>query len=444
MEQSLRTVSVIGLGKLGAPMAACFAARGYNTIGVDTNARNIEAIQQGVAPVDETDLQKYLDASEDRLRATLDLEQGTLESDASFIIVPTPSEPGGGFSLKYVLAVCEKIGQALQSKAHFHLVVVTSTVMPGSMDGPIRHSLEKNSGKQCGKDFGLCYSPEFIALGNVIHDFLNPDFFLIGESDPRSGELLEQFYHSISENDAPVARMNFVNAELTKISINTFVTTKITFANMLGHLCERLPDGNVDVVTAAVGMDSRIGRKYLKGAIGYGGPCFPRDNLALGTLARQLGTSAPLAEVTDQCNRQEITYLVHLVKQTLPQEGKIGILGLSYKPNTGVIEEAQGMLLAQALRDEGISVIAYDPMAMPNARPLADEHFVLAESVEQCIQQSDVLVITTPWKDFYQITPEDVTRPNAPRVIIDCWRILPQSQFSAVVHYIGVGIGPNT
>ena len=441
MQNELKNVSVIGLGKLGATMAACFAARGFNTIGVDVNEQHVGAMQNGLIPVAETGLQELINSlDQGKLRATLDIEDAVLNSDASFIIVPTPSESEGGFSLKSVLEVCHALGKVLKTKHAFHLIVLTSTVMPGSTGGPIRKTLERASGKCCGQHFGLCYSPEFIALGNIIHDFLNPDFFLIGESDSRSGAMLETFYQKMSKNNAPVARMNFVNAELAKLSVNTFVTTKITFANMLSRLCEHLPGGDVDAVTAALGLDRRIGSKYLKGAVGYGGPCFPRDNLALTALARQLGVQAPLAETTDRSNRSEVTRLAELVRHHLPEGGTAGILGLSYKPDTAVIEASQGILLAQALTEENIPIIAYDPAAMKNARQVLTGGAQFAESLKICIQASDVIVIITPWRKFHEIPPLWLERQGKPRVLIDCWRILPYKQFASVVEYIALGV----
>ena len=175
--------------------------------------------------------------------------------------------------------------------------------MPGSTGGTLLPALEEHSGKKCGTDFGLCYNPEFIALGSVIRDMLNPDMILIGESDARSGEILEELYQGVCESNPRIQRMNFVNAELTKLSVNTFVTTKISYANMLAQVCETLPGADVDVVTSAIGCDTRIGQKYLKGALGYGGPCFPRDNVAFSALARANGAPALLAEATDQLNR---------------------------------------------------------------------------------------------------------------------------------------------
>ncbi len=432
-----RKVAVIGLGKLGSPMAAAVSARGVAVIGADLDSVKVEKINRGEAPVNETDLADYVRRGHDRLRATTDLEAATIEAEIVFIIVPTPSEPQGGFSVRHVLAACESIGCGLKKKKAFTVVVVSATVMPGSTGGAIRECLEKHSGKKAGRDFGLCYSPEFIALGSVIHDFLNPDFILCGESDPRSGEILDAFYQTVCENEPYVAHMNFVNAELSKLAVNTFVTTKITYANMLAQICERLPGGDVDKVTAAIGHDTRIGGKYLKGATGYGGPCFPRDNLAMGALARGLGAQAALAETTDRQNRAEAIRLADLVNAYAKPGEKVGILGLSYKPDTEVIEESQGMLLARQLLDGGRDLLVYDPMAMEAARVVLGEGPQFCGSAEDCIRQSDIVVIAVPWKEFLQI-PESAFAARR-IVLIDAWRVAPAG-WRAKTNYIPVGV----
>jgi len=441
MDDCLPAVSVIGLGKLGAPLAACFAAKGFQVSGIDIDPSKVTAVNEGRAPVFEPGLEELIAQNKKRLIATQDTEAAVLRSDVTFIVVPTPSEPEGGFSLRYVLPACEAISRALRNKAGFHLVSLTGTVMPGSTGGAVRLALEQTSGKRCGMDFGLCYSPEFIALGSVIRDFLNPDFILIGESDPRSGEMLERLYKCVCQNNPPVARMNFINAELTKLAVNTFVTTKITFANMLAHICERLPEADVDIVTSALGLDSRIGRKYLKGGIGYGGPCFPRDNVAMASLARQIGTPATLAEATDGANRGEVHRLAGIVRSKLLPGSTVGILGLSYKPNTDVVEESQGVLLAQVLAAEGFSVIVYDPAAMDNAGRVLKDSVRLAKSLEECIQQADVVVITTPWEVFSSLEPGLLERCSRTRVLIDCWRILNPQRLKSVVDYVPLGVG---
>src|SRR5581483_1221292 len=343
MKQSITHGSVGGLGKLGAPLAACLAHKGFTVVGVDLDESKVAALAAGRAPVYEPGLAALIAKNRERLSATRDIQDAVQNSQATFVVVPTPSGADGAFSLRYVLPAMQAIGQALKHKADYHLISLTSTVMPGATGTQVLPMLEAESGKRVNADFGLCYSPEFIALGSVIRDMLNPDFILIGQSDERAGNLLTGIYQRLCDNQPPIAPMTFVNAELTKIAVNTFVTTKISYANMLAQVCENLPGADADVVTSALGLDTRIGKKYLKGAIGYGGPCFPRDNVAFATLAQRVGTRALLAEATDQTNRQQIERLANVVRANLPANGRAGILGLSYKPNTDVVEESQGV-----------------------------------------------------------------------------------------------------
>jgi UDPglucose 6-dehydrogenase len=357
------------------------------------------------------------------------------------VIVPTPSDESGEFSLRAMLAACDGIGRALAGKAGYHLVVITSTVMPGATDGQIRSTLESTSGKRAGIDFGLCYSPEFIALGSVIHDLLNPDFLLIGESDPQAGELLDEFYQHVCDNGAPAARMNFVNAELTKIAVNTYVTTKITFANMLAGVCEELPGADVDTVTSAIGLDARIGRKYLKGAVGYGGPCFPRDNVAFSALARRIGAHATIAEATDSLNHQQINRLLRRVTDALDMGGSVAVLGLSYKPDTDVIEESQAIQLCRMLSEQGFTVHAYDPAAAAAAARVLPASVKFAESAAACVEHADVVIVVTPWQEFLALDAVSFARPGKRRTVIDCWRVLNGGDIAIVADYVPLGVG---
>ena len=435
-------VSVIGLGKLGSPLAACLAAKGYSVVGVDTDAKKVEALREGRAPVIETGLAEMIRGAKERLTATEDIGYAVAESEITFVVVATPSEPDGGFSLRYAVPVCEAIGKALKAKKDFHVVVITSTVMPGMTGGPLRKALEEASGKKAGVDFGLCYGPEFIALGSVIRDFLNPDFVLVGESDVRSGEILEKLYAKVCDNAPHVARMNLINAEITKLSVNTFVTTKISFANMLARMCERLPGADVDVVTGALGLDTRIGKKYLKGAVSYGGPCFPRDNHALAALAREVGAPADLAKTTDVFNRAQIQWLADTATEHAKGEA-IGILGLTYKPETDVVEEAAGYLLAQELVKRGAKVIAYDPAGRANAARALDGKVTFAANAKECIEKSGTVAVTTPWKEFYEVPDAVWARSGVPRTVVDCWRGLKRLERAEGVKYVGLGVsGP--
>ncbi len=431
-------LSVIGLGRLGAPIAACFAARGFVVVGADVDPAKVEKLAAGVPPVAEPGLGEVLRAAGTRLRAAESVEDAVAATDVTFVIVPTPSEADGRFSLRYVLDACRRIGCGLAG-ASYHLVVVTSTVMPGATGGPILSMLVDVSRRRYGEDFGLCYNPVLVALGTVIRDFLSPDFVLVGESDRRAGGLLERIYRDVCENRPPVARMNFANAELAKLAVNTFVTSKISFANFLARVCERLPETDVDVVTSALGMDSRIGLRCLRGRISYGGPCFPRDNQALAALAAGLGVPADLPEATDRFNRWQLRWLADVVIALSQPGTTVGILGLSYKPGSDVVEESPGVRLAADLVSRGRQVLAYDPVAMTSAKTVLPSVVHLASSLEACVGGSDVVVLTTPWPEFAILPPETWRRNSPSRVVVDCWRMVPGLAEITGVRYVPIG-----
>lgn len=423
-------------------MAAAFASRGFNVVGVDVNQRAVDLVDDGHAPVQETDLEGMIAANRERIRATVSHEDAVLGSDISFVIVPTPSDDRGAFSLQYAEWAFREIGKALAKKKSYHNVVLTSTVLPGSTRQALLPVLERESGKAAGRDFGLCYSPEFIALGSVIHDFLNPDFTLVGEYDARCGSGLQDIYERTMYGEPPCARMSLENAELTKISVNTFVTTKITFANMLAEVCEKLPGGDIDVVTNALGMDKRIGRRYLTGAIGYGGPCFPRDNVALSFIARELGVEARLAETTDTMNRSIAKKVAARVLPVIRKGATVAVLGLAYKPFSHVTEESAGVYVAEQLSKHGARVVAYDPMSAEMELEEIRRHVIVLDSIEECLSQAEAVLITTPDPQFKGLKAADFRNEWNKIAVFDFWRIL-QHELAAADHiaYFPIGKG---
>jgi UDPglucose 6-dehydrogenase len=441
--QGIRRISVIGLGKLGSSVAAVLASKGFEVLGVDRNPRLVAALQAGNAPVVEPGLQNLLDKAP--VAASGDIATAVLCSDVSFVVVPTPSSPDGFFSNTHVVSAVREIGAALRRKDGYHLVVITSTVMPGSTGGPIREILEAASGRLLGGRLGLCYSPEFIALGSVIHDLLNPDLILIGESDTRAGDVLESIYRRVCENEPPVRRLNFVNAELAKIALNSFVTAKISFANMVSEICDRLPGADAALVTETIGHDSRIGSKYFKPALGFGGPCFPRDNVALAAMARHLGTAASIAVATDTINHRQLSRMIELVRATMAS-GKIGILGLSYKPDTAVIEESPGVAIASLLADAGYQVLVSDPQALGAAAAVLGNKVEAISSPAECAASADLLIIATPWPCFRHLPLSALERSGRRLTVIDCWGLLPTAKFSETVELVRLGQGrqPNS
>ncbi|OGD86185.1 hypothetical protein A2164_03120 [Candidatus Curtissbacteria bacterium RBG_13_35_7] len=428
----MQKISVIGLGKLGAPLLATIAERGFEVVGVDIADSTIEKINKGEVPVEEPDLAKLLKKNRLRIKATKDYSEAIKNTDITLIIVPTPSKKNGTFTNRFVLDAVKNIAKVLKIKNKYHLVVVTSTVIPGSMDKEIVPVLEKVTGKKAGKDFGVCYNPEFIALGSVIKNLLEPDLVLIGESDLRSGRILENFYHKLCINKPPIVRMNFVNAEIAKIALNSYITTKISFANTLMQICEKIPGGNVDDVARALGFDSRIGAKYLKGGLPYGGPCFPRDNRAFNNFAKNLKVKSLLARSSDKINNTLFKYLSSKISSINPK-GKIAILGLSYKKDTDVVEESAGIKIANSLAKKH-KVIVWDPTAIENAKKLLSPAIRVASSLKNCLSNVDIAVITIPWDEFGKIKPAYFKGNPKKTILIDCWGIVDQVKLQKVAN----------
>jgi UDPglucose 6-dehydrogenase len=431
-------ISIIGLGKLGACMAATYASKGHQVIGVDINQDFVHAVNNGKAPVDEKDLQEMVSRGKERLRATTEYADGISNSDITFIIVPTPTATDhDGFSAEYVIASCKDIGAVLKNKNSYHLVVLTSTLLPGECEKQIIPVLEETSGKTCGVDFGFCYSPEFIAIGTVVHDLLNPDFLLVGESDARAGDLIETFYHSVSDNNAPVRRMSISSAELTKISVNSFLTMKITYANMLTEIAEHISGVDIDAVTIAIGSDKRIGPYYLRGGLGYGGPCFPRDNRAFAYMAKQRGIDVPYAEKTDEYNTSIISKSVEKIKANVSIGSAIAFLGLSYKPGTYFSEESQAIAIARVLSEAGYQIHAWNPGGNQHATILLeDTNIEFHETMEECIIKARVVFLAN-WDKVLEGLPGMLS--SGVEAIIDPWRQFDPAIFPDTVQYIPFG-----
>lgn len=431
-------ISIIGLGKLGMPIAAAIASRGLSVIGVDTRKEIISALNSGKINLTEKQFSSYLIKYKKRIRATNDYSEAIHASGITFVIVPTPSRSDGTFSNKYVLDVVKRIGIVLKTKSSFHTISIVSTVVPGSMEKEILSILENSSGKRIGQDFGLCYNPTFVALGNVIKNFLYPDFVLIGESDKKSGDTLSTLYKKMCRNKPKIQRMNFVNAEITKLALNTYVTTKISYANMLSQLCEKIPDANVDIVTTTLGHDSRIGHKYLKGATAYGGPCFPRDNKALTATGKKYSVDLVLPQATDITNTKQINRLVSLAKKHTSIGEKIAILGITYRSGSDVVEGSLGLKLAQALM-KNYRVAIYDPIGLPAARLILKRNVLYAQSLKSALKNVDSIIITTDVEEFTKISVSII--PSKKPFLIDCWRIINSPKIQSMVQYYPLGIG---
>lgn len=416
--RTLQKVSVFGLGKLGACIAATLAQRGFDVIGIDIDPEKVRRVNEGLPPVEEPLLAQTIQEAKGRLRATTYANE-VVQTDVSFFIPPSPSLPDGSFSNEFLLKAMQPAARAVCAAGKKgHLFVCSSTTTPGAMDSVLIPMLEKETGWKCGQDFGVCYNPEFIALGNVVNGLLEPDLVLIGESDPESGASLEDLYKRYNRNKPRLARMSIVSAELTKISVNSYITLKISFTNQLRMIAERMPKADIHAILEAIGSDSRIGGKYLRAGVSYGGPCFPRDNRLLAFAARQAGVTAPLAEASDVVNEATKIDLLNKVKSLVQKGETVAVLGLSYKPDTYITEESAGLYLAQKLQRDGYQVLAHDYGASPSNSPSLHE-FKMLKNPEELAWRDDVkvVVLCCPWPQYRALKFNDKT------TVITPWKI---------------------
>ena len=416
--KSIKSVSVCGLGKLGACMAATFAARGYPVVGVDIDPEKIRKVNAGEPPVDEPLLAETMIDGREHFHATDDPAEA-VATDASFFIPPSPSLPDGSFSTQYLLNAMRPVAQAVRKAGKTgHIFVCSSTTTPGAVDSILIPMLEQEMSWNCGAEFSVCYNPEFIALGNVINGLLEPDFVLIGESDPAAGEALEQFYRRYNRNKCRVARMSIISAELTKISVNSYITMKISFTNQLRMIAEKFPKADIDTILDAIGTDTRIGHKYLRAGLSYGGPCFPRDNRLLAYTARQAGLQAPLAEASDKVNELTKSNLLEKVTSLTSAGATVLVLGMSYKPDTYITEESAGLHLAQTLKKQGRRVIVHDFAATADNNPvLRDFEFLSDLNGLRERKDVDLAVVCCPWPQYCDLKFSSAAR------VLSTWQL---------------------
>jgi UDPglucose 6-dehydrogenase len=413
-------IAVIGLGRLGFPLAVALAHRGFKVIGVDIDPEVIEAVNAHRIPehICEPGLQEMLDGTEN-LIGTMDMEAAVF-APISIVMVNTPSRDDGSFSLMHVLTVCQALGVHLQNRDAYHTVIISSTVMPGDCDGPIREALEEASGRKVGKDLGLCCCPEFVALGNILRGFLEPDFVIIGASDIKADFQAQSLYKQFCLNDPPIHNMSLTSAEIAKIGLNVAVVTKMAMAAQLTWLCQRYPGADADAVLAAIGDDSRIGRSYFTKTLWPGGPCFPRDSASFIAAARKVGQPVPVAEGTDAYLWLQIAEMADWLESF---GGRIGILGLTYKAGVSVTDDSYGLALADLLRQRGQKVKVCDP------------HVPETMSLKDIVNTSDVLVVTVGHAEFQALEKMDLRG----KIVVDCRGFLDENKISG--QYVRQGRG---
>ncbi|CAB50069.1 UDP-glucose dehydrogenase family protein [Pyrococcus abyssi] len=394
-------VSIIGSGYVGLVTGMGFVKLGNRVIFVDVDEWKVRVINNAQPPIYEEGLEELMQEFKGKYYATNNYREAILNSDITFITVGTPSKPDGTIDLTYVKNAAKEIGKALKEKDNFHIVVVKSTVLPGTTEGVIRPILEKYSGKKAFQDFGLAMNPEFLREGVALKDFLNPDRIVIGVQDERTKKVLEKLYEPFN---APKLFTDIKTAEMIKYASNAFLATKISFANEIGNICKKLGIDSWKVFEG-VGLDHRISPHFFRSGIGFGGSCFPKDLKALIKKAEELGEDPIILKAVLQVNERQPLKLIELLKKHVPnlKDMKVGVLGLAFKPNTDDVRETRAYIVIKKLLEEGAKVIAYDPKAMENFKrfyPDVGRQISYANSAEEVLREVDVILILTEWRDF--------------------------------------------
>jgi len=410
---------------------AVWSAQKFPVIVADINAEAVDAINAGQYHSPEPQVDSLAEfGAVGNLTATTDVADAVHRSDIVIVLVQTPSKFDGAFSIEHVLEACKEIGAALAEDDSYKVISISSTVNPGETNGPILACLERCSGKRAHRDFGLCYCPEFVRQGNIIEDFSRPEYVVIGYSDRREYVAMDAYYRVVAEA-ARVCGVRIESAEIAKIGLNVAVTAKVARANELALLCHHTPGADAAEVLHAIGLDSRIGSKYLKAGTSPGGPCLPRDNRSLAAAMHVAGLQAHIATATVGFELYHSAQLARIVVEETRPNQTVGILGVAYKPGVNLTVGSQSEQLANDIYGmwPDCRIIAYDPMV--KASQVVD---ILP--LEEVVRQSDVLVLMTCCPEFRQVEEMDVSG----KTVVDMWGYLGESRLTDC-RYVRFGKG---
>ena len=429
---SMTGVSVFGLGYVGCVSAACFAEEKFLVTGVDVSKSKVDMINAGKATIVENGIQELVAAmvAEKRLRATTDVVEAVKASTISLVCVGTPSRANGSIDLTYIERVCEQIGAAIAQKGTHHVVVIRSTVLPGTIEGTVIPALERGSGKKIGDAFGVCSNPEFLREGSSIKDFHEPPFTLIGASDPKSGEALKALYAGI---EAPIHVVALKVAETVKYACNCFHGLKVAFSNEIGNICKALAIDSHEVMKIFVeDRKLNVSPAYLRPGFAFGGSCLGKDLRAITYKAKQVDVATPLLSSVLESNRLQIQRAVDMILAT--KSKKVGILGMSFKAGTDDLRESPVVTLIEQLLGKGVQIAIYDRDVSSASIIGANREYIereiphiwtlMKDTVAGVLEASDVVVIGNGSKEFRDVSGKlrqgqmvvDLVRAFGPRV----------------------------
>jgi GDP-mannose 6-dehydrogenase len=420
-------LSVFGIGYVGCVSAACFGKEGHVVIGVDVNDNKVQMINAGNSPIVEAGIGPLLAevVKANRLTATTDSTAAVHTSNVSLVCVGTPSNANGSLDLRYITRVCEEIGAALKTKHERHVVVIRSTMLPGTIESVVVPTLEEFSGKQAGKDFGVCINPEFLREGSSIKDFYAPPFTLIGADDEGTTAMVRELYSGI---DAPVITTSVKSAEMVKYVCNCFHALKVSFANEVGNICKAVGVDSHEVMDIFC-QDTKLNLSpyYLKPGFAFGGSCLPKDLRAINYKAKQVDVEVPVLSAILPSNRQQIERAVDMVLAT--GKKRVGILGFSFKAGTDDLRESPMVTLIETLIGKGLQLSVYDRDVSLARLFGANKEYIerqiphiaqlMRTSIEEVLEFAEVMVVGNKAEEFNEI--EKMQKEG--QVVIDLVRL---------------------
>ncbi|WP_371347908.1 UDP-glucose/GDP-mannose dehydrogenase family protein [Ancylobacter sp. IITR112] len=431
-------VAMIGTGYVGLVSGTCFSDFGHDVTCVDTDLSKIERLKAGIMPIFEPGLDDLVarNVAGGRLHFTTDLPAAVAGAEVVFIAVGTPSRRGDGHAdLSYVHAAAREIARAATG---FTVVVTKSTVPVGT--GADLEAIIREEAPDA--DIAVVSNPEFLREGAAIEDFKRPDRIVVGTGDPRAREVMAALYRPLSLNAAPLLFTERANAELIKYASNAFLAMKITFINEMADLCEKV-GGDVQEVARGIGLDRRIGPKFLHAGPGYGGSCFPKDTLALARTAQEAGTPLRLIETVTTLNDTRKAAMGRRVLEALsvpPRGATVAVLGLTFKPNTDDMRDSPAINIVQSLVDRGVRIRAYDPVGMEEARKVLPDGIHYASGPYECAEGADALVIVTEWDAFRALDLNRLKAQLRSPIVVDLRNIYPpEDLIRRGFTYVGIG-----
>jgi len=443
------SVSILGTGFIGLCSAACFANKDIKVLASTHNEKKAELINKGIAPFYESGLEEMLQEINEKnpnlLQCVLDQEKAVLETDISMITQGTPMREDKSIKLDYIESTAKEIGQALKNTDKYHLIVVRSTVVPGTTRNLVGKIISEISGKKPGKDFGLCMQPEFLAEGRSIEDTLYPDRIVIGSFDEKSGKILQEFYEYFYGDhleNCPILRMNLESAELVKYGNNCLLSTKISYANEFANFAELVPNVDVSEVMKGVGLDYRINSRFLRAGVGFGGSCFHKDVNAIKAWAKSRGYESRLLKAVLDINDDQAIHILDIAEDLVGDlKGKrITLLGLAFKPGTDDMRNAPSIRVVNELRKRGYTnLVGYDPEAKETAREAFEDKIEYADSVEEALKNSELALLITEWDEFKQLDTTDFKKQMKEPNLVDGRMIYPFEKFNKELSFRTIG-----